>query len=58
MLIVLLLGRAMERKMFRGDPRRMERFRQRLHAWSWRAAGIALVLGILLALWLRGTASH
>jgi len=58
MLVVLLFGQSLERKAFGGDPQRKEQFRQRMFAWSWRAAGIAVVVGILLALWLHGAAPH
>lgn len=58
MLVVLLLGRSMEQRMFQDDPQRKEQFRRRLYAWSWRAAGVALVLAMLFVLWLRNLAPH
>ena len=58
MLVVWLCGRSMEQKMFQGDPQRKEPFRRRLYAWSWRAAGIALVVAIVMATWLRIRPPH
>lgn len=55
MLVVLLLGRSMEQKMFRGDPARQASFRRLLYRWSWRAAAIALLLAIIAAVWLRNS---
>jgi hypothetical protein len=58
MLVVLLVAPAVERKMFQGDPQRKQQFRRRYYLWSFRAAGIALVLAILWVVYLRTVTSH
>jgi hypothetical protein len=53
MLSVLLLGRSIEQKMFRGDAQRQARFRRRLQAWSGWAAAIAAVLAVIAVVCMR-----
>lgn len=57
MLVTLLAGRAIERKIFLDDPQQKRQFRRRLYGWSFRAAGVALVLAILWVVYLRAVTS-
>ncbi len=57
MIAALWLSSAL-RKRFLSDPETEARFRRLYYVWSFRAAGIALVIGLVLALFLRSVAAH
>lgn len=58
MAVALWLSRVLERKWLPRDLDARQQLRRRFHVWCFRAAAIAFVFAVVLAIYLRSAAVH